>query len=149
MTVFLGWMLVEAVRTFPNYTPYMNQLASGAPHWQYLSDSNVEWGDDVNSLAGYLKAHGETRVRAALSAGWITLPLYGIEYISLAPPAEQLVDTHYTAIGASFLNGSTVPSFEVNGRLLSDNERVNLFESYRNRTPEAVFGGSIYLFREK
>ena len=149
MVVLIGWMLMESVRTFPNYVPYMNQLAAGRPHWQYLSDSNVEWGDDVNSLAAYLKSRGETRVRGALSAGWITLPLYGIEYISLAPPVEPQVNTRYVAIGASFLNGSTVPSFEVSGKLISDTERVNLFESYRNRTPEAVFGGSIYLFREK
>ncbi|HET6862548.1 MAG TPA: phospholipid carrier-dependent glycosyltransferase [Pyrinomonadaceae bacterium] len=146
--VLIGWMSFEVVRAFPNYTPYMNQLASG-PNWRYLSDSNVEWGDDVNTLAAYLKSHGERRVRGALSAGWITLPLYGIEYVSLAPPVEQQVDTRYVAIGASFLNGSTVPSFEVDGKLISDSERVNLFQSYRNRTPEAVFGGSIYLFRER
>jgi hypothetical protein len=141
-------MCVEAIRVFPNYTPYMNQLAAG-PNWRYLSDSNVEWGDDVNSLAAYLKSRGETRVRAALSGGWITLPLYGIDYLGMAPPVKELVDTRYVAIGASFLNGSTVPSFEVNGRLISDSERVNLFETYRHRTPEAVFGGSIYLFRER
>lgn len=146
--VLVGWMCAEAIRTFPNYTPYMNQLASG-PHWQYLSDSNVEWGDDVNSLAAYLKSHGETRVRAALSAGWITLPLYGVEYVSLAPPVAQPADTRYVAIGASFLNGATVPSFEVKGKLISDSERVNLFAAYRHRTPEAVFGGSIYLFKER
>ncbi|HZJ45264.1 MAG TPA: glycosyltransferase family 39 protein [Pyrinomonadaceae bacterium] len=149
LTVLLiGLMCVEAVRVFPNYTPYMNQLAAG-PNWRYLSDSNVEWGDDVNSLAAYLKSRGETRVRAALSGGWITLPLYGIDYIGMAPPVKELVDTRYVAIGASFLNGSTVPSFEVNGKLISDSERVNLFETYRHRTPEAVFGGSIYLFRER
>jgi 4-amino-4-deoxy-L-arabinose transferase-like glycosyltransferase len=146
--VIIGWMCVEAIRVFPNYTPYMNQLAVG-PHWKYLSDSNIEWGDDVNSLAAYLRNRGETRVRAALSGGWFTLPLYGVDYVSLAPPAERDVDTRYVAIGASFLNGSTVPSFEVNGRLISDSERVNLFESYRHRTPEAVFGGEIYLFRER
>jgi 4-amino-4-deoxy-L-arabinose transferase-like glycosyltransferase len=148
IVVMIAWMCVEAIRVFPNYTPYMNQLAVG-PHWKYLSDSNIEWGDDVNSLAAYLRNRGETRVRAALSGGWFTLPLYGVDYVSLAPPAERTVDTRYVAIGASFLNGSTVPSFEINGRLINDTERVNFFESYRNRTPEAVFGGEIYLFRER
>jgi len=148
ISVLLGWMLIEMVRTFPDYTPYMNQLAIG-PHWKYLSDSNVEWGDDVNSLADYLKNRGETQVRAELSGGWFTLPLYGIGYISLAPPAKEQVNTRYVAIGASFLNGSTVPSFEVDGQLIDDNKRVNFFDAYRNRTPEAVFGGEIYLFRER
>src|SRR5882762_1107144 len=29
LVVLFGWMGFEAVRTFPDYTPYMNQLASG------------------------------------------------------------------------------------------------------------------------
>ena len=56
---------------------------------------------------------------------------------------------HYTAIGASFLNGSTVTLRRApDGSALTDQERVNTFDSYRRRAPEAVFGGSIYLFRE-
>jgi hypothetical protein len=54
----------------PDYVPYMNQLASERPPWEYLSDSNVEWGDDIRALAAYLRARGEKDVRAALSGGW-------------------------------------------------------------------------------
>jgi 4-amino-4-deoxy-L-arabinose transferase-like glycosyltransferase len=46
-----GWMSVEILRAYPDYIPYMNQLASGHPRWWYLSDSNVEWGDDLRALA--------------------------------------------------------------------------------------------------
>jgi hypothetical protein len=37
---------------------------------------------------------------------------------------------------------------EANGVPLTDEQRVNYFEEYRRRTPEKIFGGSIYLFRE-
>jgi len=149
LIVLLGWMSFEAMRTFPNYTPYMNQLASGHPHWYYLSDSNVEWGDDVNALADYLKARGETKVTAALSAGWSTLGRYGVDYLDMVSlPPDKTPETRYVAIGASFLNGSVIPGDEnVIGRRFF--ERTNLFARYRNRKPEAVFGGSIYLFRER
>lgn len=148
LVVLLGWMGFEAVRTFPNYTPYMNQLASSHPHFYYLSDSNVEWGDDVGALADYLKARGETKVSAALSAGWSTLGRYGVDYLDLvALPPDKTPETRYVAIGASFLNGSVVPGDETKvGR--RSFERTNLFARYRDRKPEAVFGGSIYLFRE-
>ncbi len=53
--------------------PYMNQLASARAPWWYLSDSNVEWGDDAKELAAYLRARGETRVRAMLLGGFATL----------------------------------------------------------------------------
>lgn len=150
LVILLGWMGFEASRTFPNYTPYMNQLASRHPHWYYLSDSNVEWGDDVGDLAAYLRARGETRVRAALSAGWSSLRLYDVEYLDLTSmPPGSTPETRYVAIGASELNGSTVFVGAIDGVPLSQEQRVNFFARYRNRTPEAVFGGSIYLFREK
>ncbi|HEY9402576.1 MAG TPA: glycosyltransferase family 39 protein, partial [Pyrinomonadaceae bacterium] len=58
----LAWAGVEAVRAYPDHMTYMNQLASRQPRWHYLSDSNVEWGDDVRALAAYLRERGETRV---------------------------------------------------------------------------------------
>jgi len=148
LVVLCGWMAFEGARTFPNYVPYMNQLASQHPHWYYLSDSNVEWGDDLGELAAYLKAHGETKVRGAVSGGWSTLGSYGVEYldVTLVPP-KPTADTRYMAIGASFLNGSLIPGDEnvIGHRSF---ERTNFFARYRDRQPEAVFGNSIYLYRE-
>jgi hypothetical protein len=130
--------------------PYMNQLASGRPGWQLLSDSNVEWGDDNRGLAEYLRARGETRVRAATLGGFITLRQYGVENLDLlAPNADKLPQTRYVAIGASFLNGSTVPGALSGKTTPAEDPRLNLFDAYRRRTPEAVIGGSIYVFRER
>jgi hypothetical protein len=148
LVILLGWMGVEAARAFPDYTSYMNQLASRHPHWYYLSDSNVEWGDDVGALVAYLKARGETKVSAALSAGWSTLGRCGVDYQDMVslPPGKS-PETRYVAIGASFLNGSVIPGDEnVIGR--RSFERTSLFARYRDRKPEAVFGNSIYLYRE-
>lgn len=144
--IALSWMCFEAVRAYPNYMPYMNQLASSRPHWWYLSDSNVEWGDDVKELAIYLRDRGETRTRAMLLGGFISLGFYGVGYEdALAPPGESV--PRYTALGASFLNGSTVPFYEVDGRRVSNEQRVNAFDSFRRRTPETVIGNSIYVYR--
>jgi hypothetical protein len=145
----LGWMCVEAVRAFPDHVSYMNQLAYARPHWWYLSDSNVEWGDDVRSLAAYLRERGETSVRGGFLGGFLVLHHYGVGYDdALAPHAEGSTRPRYTAIGASFLNGSTVSGYERDGRTVTEEERVNTFDEYRRRTPEKIFGGSIYLFRE-
>ncbi|HEY0077739.1 MAG TPA: glycosyltransferase family 39 protein [Pyrinomonadaceae bacterium] len=147
VAVTLGWIIFEAARAYPDYVPYMNQLASGRPHWQLLSDSNVEWGDDTNALAAYLRARGETRLRAALSGAWGTLRFFGVEYIDLLDTSgKPLPETRYVAIGAGFLNGSTIPG-GFKGRETTE-ERVNFLARYRDRKPEAVFGNSIYLYRE-
>jgi 4-amino-4-deoxy-L-arabinose transferase-like glycosyltransferase len=146
----LVWVGVEAARAYPDHMSYMNALAAPRPHWYYLSDSNVEWGDDIRGLAEYLRARGDTRVRAAAFGASHTLHLYGIEQVSLiAPEAPSPPLPRYAAIGASFLNGSPVPGWRpVGGRYLSEAERVNLFDAYRRRRPEAIIGGSIYVFRD-
>ncbi|MGB8508470.1 MAG: hypothetical protein WCD76_08690, partial [Pyrinomonadaceae bacterium] len=105
--------------------------------------------DDARDLAAYLHAHGEREVRGAVAGGWGTLAQYGIAYHEIFPrPGVTLPETHYVAIGAAFLNGSTisVPADE-EGRLVSEEERVNYLAAYRTLKPEAVFGNSIYLYR--
>ena len=147
--IIMAGCVIEAVRAYPNYIPYLNQIASGRPSWTYLSDSNIEWGDDTGALAAYLKAKGETRVRAAFLGGSVVLPLYGVEYVDLlSPPEVNLADTRYVALGASFLNGSTVPGWSEGSGRETELQRQNYFATYRDRKPEAVFGNSIYLYRE-
>lgn len=151
VVLLFGWMLAEAVRAYPNYIPYTNQLTLGKAGWQVLSDSNVEWGDDVKELAGYLRQRGETKIYGALSGGWETMYLYGVQMIDYAPPDLQLSGTRYVAIGAGHLNGSTVAAGmkHDDGLELTDDERRNYFAKYRNEIPEAVFGNSIFLYRRK
>jgi Dolichyl-phosphate-mannose-protein mannosyltransferase len=146
--ILLGWILVEAIRAYPNHISYMNQTASRAPHWWYLSDSNVEWGDDLHELAQYLQLKGERRVQDATLGGFGILRFYGIEStdgLSTNPPDEN--SPRYLAIGASFLNGSTIPAGPQGTRRDQLMTRVNFFEEYRHRAPEAIIGDSIYVFR--
>jgi hypothetical protein len=149
--VLLGWMVFVAIRAYPDYLSYTSPLVFGRQNWEVLSDSNIEWGQDVGALARYLHERGETRVGASLSGGWVTLHLYGIQYINLFNENEVARSpSRYVAVGAGFLNGSTVPAgIKGPNGFLTDDERVRFFESYRDQKPEAVFGNSIYLFRTK
>lgn len=133
--LLFGWMSLVAVRTYPDYMTYMNALASRAPHWYYLSDSNVEWGDDVKGLAQYLRERGENEVCAAVW-GYQMLERYGIRVVGSAPANPNLAPTRYAAVGASFLNGSVISNH-------------NEFAAYRDLKPEKVIGGSIYVYRVK
>jgi 4-amino-4-deoxy-L-arabinose transferase-like glycosyltransferase len=149
VTIIVAACALEAARAYPDYISYMNQLASARPAWTYLSDSNIEWGDDAGTLAAYLKAKGETRVRAAFLGGSVVLPLYGEEYVDLlSPPEVNLEDTRYVALGASYLNGSTVPGWSEGSGRETPSQQHNYFARYRDRKPEAVFGNSIYLYKE-
>jgi Dolichyl-phosphate-mannose-protein mannosyltransferase len=147
VTGVLLWAGVEAVRAYPDYMTYMNPIARHEPRYRYLSDSNIEWGDEVKELADYLKSRGQTRVRAALLGGWLTLRMYGVELIDLLDRASGEVRTEYVALGASFLNGSTVPGAGPGSGRETNEARLNYFAAYRARTPEKVFAHAIYLYR--
>jgi len=127
------WMGMIAVRAYPDYMTYMNVLASRAPHWYYLSDSNVEWGDDVKGLAQYLRERGENQVCAAVW-GFEMLERYGIKLVGGAPANPNMTPTRYAAVGANFLNGSVISNH-------------NEFAAYRDLKPEKIIGGSIYVYR--
>jgi 4-amino-4-deoxy-L-arabinose transferase-like glycosyltransferase len=143
IAVLFAAMGLEAARAYPDYVSYFNQLRGDQSRWRLLSDSNVEWGDDVKEAAAYLRARGETRVSGATAAGWLTFRFFGIDFVDILPPRPKDIRTNYVVLGASFLNGSTVPG----NADLPETERENYFAAYRNREPEAVFGNSIYLYR--
>jgi len=141
VALLIAAMGLETIRAYPDYVSYVNQFRGDQPGWRLLSDSNVEWGDDVKAVSAYLHARGETRLSGAVSAGWLTF-----RFFDICPPRQNdPIRTNYVAIGASFLNGSCVPG--VAG--LPEKERENLFAAYRDRKPEAIFGNSIYLYRVK
>ena len=139
----IGILALEAFLVFPYYISYVNQFKGQNPGWRYLSDSNVEWGDAVPELVEYLKTRNANRVSGALLGGNMTLHFYGIEFMYMYGPAPK---TRYVALGASFLNGSTVEYGDATSGRGTESERVNFFRSYRDRTPVTVLGNSIYIF---
>jgi hypothetical protein len=148
--VLFGWMIFDAVAGYRNYISFTNSLTLGRANWQVLSDSNVEWGEEIGALAEYLHQQGDTRIMAAMSATGMTPHLQGLEIVGYPPRDLQSARTRYVAIGASYLNGSTVRDdlTDENGARLSEAQRVNYFDNYRRLKPERVFGDSIYLYRK-
>ena len=52
------WLIISVLRVSPYYIAYFNELTDGpknAPY--YLSDSNVDWGQDLRRLMAYLEKH--------------------------------------------------------------------------------------------
>jgi hypothetical protein len=97
-------------------------------------------------LADYLRARGQSRVRAALLGAPVLIG-HGVEYVDFFSSLPSESWPAYAAIGASFLNGSSVPAGGPGTGRDSEKGRVNFFDAYRRLTPEAVFGGSVYLYR--
>jgi hypothetical protein len=127
----------EAAAHHPDYIPYFNPLAGGTaagPRW--LDDSNLDWGEDVGRLSGWLRERGIGRVRLAWF-GPTDPDHYGVErepfpradWRDGPRPGAYVVSAHVLVRG-----------------LLDARERgwrSDWLERYR---PAGVLGGSLYLY---
>lgn len=54
--LLLVWLVAINIFIRPHYLSYFNELIGGPDNgWRYLRDSNIDWGQDLPALAGYLK----------------------------------------------------------------------------------------------
>ncbi|MGE5347588.1 MAG: hypothetical protein ACM3JH_16680, partial [Acidithiobacillales bacterium] len=121
--------------------PYGNELARlGGGIDRILSDSNVDWGEDVPLLAEWRAAHREGAWAAAVVSP-LPLSASGLDAIELpgttphAPAGRRPLppDLRWVAISTMDLQGTLFP----------DHDRYALF---RSRKPAAVVGETIRVF---
>ena len=94
------WLAVGTLRSGPFYLTYFNELIGGpANGYKYLSGPDVDWGQGLKALAGYLHRHGIRKVKLAYF-GTDDPRVYGIDY-ELVRPGEPA--TGYVAVSASFV----------------------------------------------
>ena len=168
VALLVAAMVLTVIMTFPDYTTYFSPLAGGpANGWRLLSDSNVETGQDVNSLAVYLKERGETQVEG-LFVGSGYIEYYGVDNCEIPcdddqeneqktddqsaedndnsnedhdqpeVPDRQEQVANYMAIGAWYLEEIDLTP-----------EQKAVIDRYRSMQPEAVIGNAIFVFRKK
>ncbi|GLW31019.1 glycosyltransferase family 39 protein [Actinoplanes regularis] len=92
-------VVVSSVRTFPYYLPYSNEAFGGTSQtYRQLSDSNVDWGQDLQRLSGYLGEKYPGRRVWLLYRGRGVPKYYGIRQ---ANPLKSPVDQVHGVIAVS------------------------------------------------
>jgi hypothetical protein len=97
------WYLAGAIAIYPDHLAYFNELVGGPGRGHlYLDDSNIDWGQDLKRLAGYLEERGIDSVK--LRYGRNDAPgYYGINSRSITdaewsadppPPGIYVFGTH-------------------------------------------------------
>jgi hypothetical protein len=60
VVLLLGWNILETLLIYPHFLAYFNQVAGGPSRGhRVLTDSNLDWGQDLKGLAEYRRAHPE------------------------------------------------------------------------------------------
>jgi hypothetical protein len=81
LALLLLWQAWAAVRAFPNYIPYFNEVAGGAAHGpEILDDSNVDWGQGVKQAAEYVRTHHLQNVNLYTFSPFDNPPYYGLPH---------------------------------------------------------------------
>ncbi|MGD0016429.1 MAG: glycosyltransferase family 39 protein [Verrucomicrobiia bacterium] len=135
--------LFEFARVYPHYLAFFNQFVGGPRNgYEYLADSNLDWGQDLKPLKRWMDEHGVQHINLAYF-GTADPAYYGIQctYLPGSPFfAERLVQPPqlpgYVAVSATILDGV----------YLSDLGR-EFYKRLLAQKPVAVIGYSIYIYR--
>jgi hypothetical protein len=139
--VLLVLLAIESFAVFPNYLAYFNVAVGGSRGgFKILSDSNLDWGQDLKGLADWQAAHPGKK-------------LY-LSYFGTADPNSYGVD--YTNVGAGYAFNPQRSSTDAPGvvavsathlqGLYVANDLKPFYEKLRQQSPIDVIGGSIYLY---
>ena len=144
VAVFLLLALaVSVARVHPYYLAYFNEFAGGAGNgYKHLVDSNLDWGQDLKTLAVYLKKDGSPPVYLAYF-GTARPEYYGIKYI----PFGSYSDVRFKSVpevppaGGKVLLAVSVTNLQ--GTYYKNKEFFSLLSE---RTPLFKAGYSIFLY---
>lgn len=134
VAALLACSLLSAFLAAPRFLSYFNLMVGGPQNGhRYLSDSNLDWGQDLNDLRLAMARMGIDRVYLSYF-GLVDPALYGVRSI----PLEAKHGPGVVAISVHHLNGiapfSPLPE--------------TLVERLRQRQPLAWAGDSILLFED-
>lgn len=79
----LAWLIAAGIAAHPDYLAYFNETASAYPQ-RVLVDSNLDWGQDLKRLAGFVRARGIERI-GLLIATTSDVSRFGIVGYALEP----------------------------------------------------------------
>jgi hypothetical protein len=137
-------LAAESLAAWPNYIAFFNVAVGGERGgFSHLGDSNLDWGQDINSLADWQRQHPGVPIYTRLFYS-VDPEFYGLQYHPLKlipegphagqPPADM--PHSVIAVGATHLQGLYLNSWE-----------QPFFQKLRESQPIAVLGGgTIYLY---
>jgi hypothetical protein len=142
-----GWVMALAL-VYPHTLTFFNLLVGGPRHGsEYLADSNVDWGQGLKELKSWMNRHNVSRVNLAYS-GSADPQYYGIAYTALpaATPGFRLPGAPIGWTRPALPGYAVISATVLTGVYLDDQWRV-FYSGLRRRTPTAVVGNSIFIYR--
>lgn len=140
-----GWLAVGALWLSPHYLAFFNGFAGGPDGgWRYLVDSNLDWGQDLGRLKGWMDENGVAQV-------WLSYfgegrpSYYNINFIGLDSFPPRLMNPQ----ARPFYPYDPAPGiYAISATTLQGVHFANhdTFAWFRDQTPLDKVGYSIFLY---
>jgi tetratricopeptide (TPR) repeat protein len=99
-----GWLLLATWRAYPYFIEYFNEIAGGPSNgYQWLVDSNLDWGQDVKRLKYFLDEQGLTNIDLAYFGPRKSIDYHGIAARRVTPGEAAGLRSGTLAISATEL----------------------------------------------
>ena len=103
-SALLVWLVAIPLVAWPNYLSYFNEFIGGPENgWKYLRDSNIDWGQDLPTLAKYLNNNKINEI-ALLYFGEDDPHIYGINFRKLNEEETKKPTKTAYAISVQYLD---------------------------------------------
>ena len=147
VVALLVFQAVSVLRTYPAYLAYANELWGGPSQtYKYLSDSNVDWGQQLKSTKLYLDQNGiKDCWFIYFAAGVVDPNYYGIPCKPL-PTADSLWigdpgQAPPAVDGVVLISAGDLSGFEFGAG------RLNPYEEFKHLQPVAVIDYAVFVFQ--
>lgn len=138
--------LVSPMLVFPRYISYSNELWGGSSNtWKYLSDSNIDWAQQLKETKQYLNAHGVKDCWFVYFAEGVAEPnYYGIPCKPL-PTVNTLwlnekIQAPPSIDGTILISAANLTGFEFGPG------KLNPYEQFKNITPKDRIGNEVFVY---
>ena len=142
----LAFGIVSSLRVFPVYLAYANELWGGpANTYRYLSDSNVDWGQQLKSVKRYLDQRHVKDCWFAYFADVVVDPkYYGIPCKPLTTIAsfwlKPSMDVPASIDGPVLISAGTLSGYEFGPG------ELNPYDQFQRLRPTAVIDHGVFVF---
>ena len=126
----------SALASYPFFLSYLGEAATARGPARTLVDSTTDWGQGLVALRGYMASHSIDHVGLGYF-GSAPAEAYGIRFVPMpsffaVAPAADAAPPRYLVVSATLLAGLYVPG--------------DPYAPLREREPDAIVGGSLYVF---
>jgi hypothetical protein len=146
VALVLAFGVVSSMRAFPTYIAYANELWGGpANTYKYLSDSNVDWGQQLKSVKTYLDQRHGKNCWFAYFAGVVADPqYYGIPCKPLTTIAtvwlQPSIEVPASIDGPVLISAGVLSGYEFGQGPL------NPYDQFQRLSPTAVIENGVFVF---